>query len=373
MSKLKIATVVGTRPEIIRLSRLIPKLDEFTNHILINTGQNYDAMLNDVFFRDLELRKPDHYLNVGSNTASVGTVLGEVLAQTEIIFEREKPDAVMILGDTNSSIAAIMAERMHIPVYHMEAGNRSFDKNVPEELNRKLVDHVSTFNLPYTQQAMRNLLSEGVHPRFIQKTGSPIREIFEHYKAKVEKSSILKDLGLDKGHYFLASIHRQENVDKPERLQKVLNCLIEIHKRWELPLLVSTHPRTRAQLAGFSADAQDGISFHKPFGYLDYQKLQQGAKCVVSDSGTIAEESTIQEFSAVSLRDSTERPEALGVGSVILGGTDPNHLIRSMELAMLNERNASLPEGYEIKDFSDRVLSFLFSTVTQHKFWNSLH
>ena len=215
MKKLKVVTIVGTRPEIIRLSRLIPKLDEYTDHIFVHTGQNSDPMLNEVFFEDLELRAPDYYLNV--DTSSMGSVMGDTLKKSEEVFLQEKPDAVMILGDTNSAIAAIVAERLHIPVFHMEAGNRSFDNNVPEELNRKMVDHVASFNLPYNDYSMRNLLAEGIHPRFIQKTGSPIREIYEHYKDRIEESTAVEDLGLTANGYFLVSVHRQENVDLPER------------------------------------------------------------------------------------------------------------------------------------------------------------
>jgi len=229
LKKLKVVTIVGTRPEIIRLSRLIPKLDEYTDHIFVHTGQNSDPKLNEVFFEDLELRQPDYFLNV--DTSSMGSVMGDVLKKSEEVFLKEKPDAVMILGDTNSAIAAVVAERMYIPVYHMEAGNRSFDNNVPEELNRKLVDHVASFNLPYNDYSMRNLLAEGIHPRFIQKTGSPIREIYEHYKDKIAASTAVADLGLSPGGYFLVSVHRQENVDLPERLEKVLDCLVAVREK----------------------------------------------------------------------------------------------------------------------------------------------
>ena len=369
MKKLKVVTIVGTRPEIIRLSRLIPKLDEYTDHIFVHTGQNSDPKLNEVFFEDLELRQPDYFLNV--DTSSMGAVMGDTLKKAEEVFLKEKPDAVMILGDTNSAIAAVVAERMHIPVYHMEAGNRSFDNNVPEELNRKMVDHVASFNLPYNDYSMRNLLAEGIHPRFIQKTGSPIREIYEHYKDKIAASTAVADLGLSPGGYFLVSVHRQENVDLPERLEKVLDCLVAVREEWGLPVMVSTHPRTRIRLEALGRKDLEGITFHEPFGYLDYNKLQLEAKCVISDSGSISEESSLMNFPAVTIRGSMERPEALETGSIILTGLSPEHLIRSIRLEGSLGRAKSYPEGYGSLDFSARVLKYLFSTCRLAKQWQN--
>ena len=370
MKKLKVVTIVGTRPEIIRLSRLIPKLDENTDHIFVHTGQNSDPKLNEVFFEDLELRQPDYFLNV--DTSSMGSVMGDTLKKSEEVFLKEKPDAVMILGDTNSAISAVVAERMQIPVYHMEAGNRSFDNNVPEELNRKMVDHVASFNLPYNDYSMRNLLAEGIHPRFIQKTGSPIREIYEHYKDKIAASTAVEDLGLTRGGYFLISVHRQENVNLPERLEKVLDCLVAVREKWHMPVMVSTHPRTRVRLETLARKDLDGITFHEPFGYLDYNKLQIEAKCVISDSGTISEESAIAGFSAVSIRDSIERPEALESGSLILTGVDPATLLQAVEMELTLRRTTFSPEGYESFEFSTRVLKFLMSTARKHKNWKGL-
>ena len=370
MKRLKVVTIVGTRPEIIRLSRLIPKLDKYTDHILVHTGQNSDPKLNEVFFEDLELRQPDYFLNV--DTSSMGTVMGDVLKKAEEVFLKEKPNAVMILGDTNSSFAAIVAERMHIPVYHMEAGNRSFDNNVPEELNRKMIDHVASFNLPYNDYSMRNLLAEGIHPRFIQKTGSPIREIYEHYKDKVAASTAVEDLGLTPGGYFLVSVHRQENVDLPHRLEKVLDCLVGVRDRWKIPVVVSAHPRTRVRMEALARKDLDGLTFHEPFGYLDYNKLQLDSKFVISDSGTISEEASISGFRAVSIRDSMERPEALEVGSIMLTGLHPSALLGCIDLESALERASTLPDGYEVSDFSSRVLRFLFSTSNQHSNWRNL-
>jgi len=369
LKKLKIVTIVGTRPEIIRLSRLIPKLDEYADHILVHTGQNSNPKLNEVFFEDLELRQPDYFLNV--DTSSMGSVMGDTLKKSEEVFLKEKPDAVMILGDTNSSIAAIVAERMHVPVYHMEAGNRSFDNNVPEELNRKMVDHVASFNLPYNDYSMRNLLAEGIHPRFIQKTGSPIREIYEHYKDKIAASTAVKDLGLTPNGYFLVSVHRQENVDPPERLGKVIDCLVAVREEWGLPIMVSTHPRTRLRLKGLDRKDIEGITFHEPFGYLDYNRLQLDSKCVISDSGTISEESSLLGFSAVILRNSMERPEALEAGAGILTGLDPDNLLRSISMETSLPKSHSIPEGYDSENFSSKVLKFVFSTCSLSREWKN--
>ena len=370
MNKLKVVTIVGTRPEIIRLSALIPKLDEYTDHVLVHTGQNSDKNLNDVFFHDLALRSPDYYLDV--DTSSMGSVMGDTIKKSEQVFKKELPDAVMILGDTNSAIAAIVAERMHIPVYHMEAGNRSFDANVPEELNRRMVDHVSSFNLPYNDYSLRNLLAEGIHPRRMSKTGSPIPEIFEKFRDKINVREIVEQLGLEAQKYILVSVHRQENVDLPHRLKAVLQALSEIHNHFKLPILVSTHPRTRARLEVENKLSKDGVIFHEPFGYLDYNNLQMNAFCVVSDSGTISEESAILEFPAVSIRDSIERPEALETGSIILTGLDGENLIRSVELATRGHRTA-LPDGYQVLDFSERVIRFLFSTASLNSQWAGFH
>ena len=276
-------------------------------------------------------------------------------------------------GDTNSSIAAIVAERMHIPVYHMEAGNRSFDNNVPEELNRKMVDHVASFNLPYNDYSMRNLLAEGIHPRFIQKTGSPIREIYEHYKGKIASSTAVEDLGLDPYGYFLVSVHRQENVDLPERLDKVLDCLVAVREEWGMPVMVSTHPRTRVRLEELARKDLQGIIFHEPFGYLDYNKLQIEARCVISDSGTISEESSLMGFPAVTLRTSMERPEALESGSISMTGLDSDNLLRAIGLETSGNIESSLPEGYDSFDFSDKVLKYLFSTCALSREWKGLH
>lgn len=370
MPQVKVVTLVGTRPEIIRLSRLIPKLDQHTNHLFIHTGQNSDPNLNEVFFRDLGLRKPDYYLNV--DTTTMGSVMGDTLKKFEEILDKEQPDAVMILGDTNSAIGAIVAERKNVPVYHMEAGNRSFDRNVPEELNRKLIDHIASFNLPYNDYSARNLISEGIHPRFICVTGSPVREVFDFFKGKVDASLALDKLNLKRGGYFLVSVHRQENVDQKERLQQVIDSISAVSKKWGIPAIVSTHPRTKKRIEEFGIATGKDIVLHDPFGYLDYNQLQLNAKCVISDSGTISEESFVMGFPAVSIRDSIERPESLDAGSIILSGLEAEHLISSIELAIASQGARQVPEGYDSENFSDIVLKFLFSTVYRHKQWTGI-
>jgi UDP-N-acetylglucosamine 2-epimerase len=370
LTKPTIVTVVGTRPEIIRLSRVIAKLDESVNHVLVHTGQNYDPQLNDVFFDELGVRKPDYFLNV--DTSSLGAVLGETLKKAEEVFLKHKPDGVVILGDTNSAIAAVLAKRMHIPVYHMEAGNRSFDENVPEETNRRMVDHVSDFNLAYTEHARRNLLSEGLHPRRVVVTGSPMREILAHYMEEIEASDVLNALKLSNRGYFLVSAHRQENVDIPSRLANLLETLKAMHSEWDVPVLVSTHPRTRRQLENLPGYGDlPGVIFHEPFGFFDYNKLQLNALAVVSDSGTISEEATILGFPAVTIRDSMERPEALDIGGIVMTGLGKDNVIAGIRevLASPPKADRSLPEGYEVIDVSMRVVRFILSTVNVHHEW----
>ena len=373
-AKSTVVTIVGTRPEIIRLSRIIPKLDKTFKHVFVHTGQNKDPMLNEVFFKDLDLRAPDVFLDV--DTSSLGAVLGDTLKKIESVYLQHKPDAVLILGDTNSAISAVLAKRMHIPVYHMEAGNRSFDENVPEETNRRLVDHVSDFNLPYTEHARRNLLAEGIHPRRLMMSGSPMREVLEHYRSKIESSTVLKDLGLEPQKYFLVSAHRQENVDSPERLRDLLDSLKAVHEEWGLPLMVSTHPRTRNQLEAIPGHKEiKGVTFHEPFGFLDYNKLQLNAKCVISDSGTISEESTILGFPAITIRDSIERPEALDFGGIVMTGLRADNVLAGIKEALdsagqeKESSQSSYPQGYEVSDCANRVVKFMLSTISRHHDW----
>ena len=373
MSQATIVTIVGTRPEIIRLSRVIPAMDAAFNHILVHTGQNSDPNLSDVFFKELDIREPNYYLNV--DNSSLGSVLGDTLKKIEKVFLDHTPDGVLILGDTNSAISAVLAKRMQIPVYHMEAGNRSFDENVPEEANRRIVDHSSDFNLPYTEHARRNLLSEGIHPRRVMVTGSPMREVLDFYRDKIDASDIVTQLGMAKNEYFLVSAHRQENVDSPERLSRLLDSLKAIHAKWNYPVLVSTHPRTRKQLEtlpGFSEIS--GITFHEPFGFLAYNKLQMNAKCVLSDSGTISEESVLLNFPAITIRDSMERPEALDVGGIIMSGLSADDVLEGVNAACFssNDLPREIPQGYEVQDVSRRVVRIILSTVKRHHEWAGL-
>lgn len=369
----KVLTIVGTRPEVIRLSRVIDRLDDHADQVLVHTGQNYDYLLNQVFFEDLKLRAPDHFLAV--DTSSLGRVLGETLIKSEQVLCEERPDAVLVLGDTNSSIAAVMAKRMRIPVYHMEAGNRCFDENVPEETNRRLVDHVADFNLVYTEHARRNLLFEGIHPRRIMLTGSPMREVLDYYRPQIDDSSALSELAIKPRGYFLVSAHREENVDTPGRLEQLLACLAAVRDHWGFPVIVSTHPRTRRRLEEIGRFTQSNrLRFLEPFGFHDYNKLQLEAACTLSDSGTISEESSILGFPAVTLRDSIERPEALDTGSIMMTGLNPEDVVRNVAVAMTdaNQGGGSVPAGYEVTDVSSRVVKFILSTVNRHRAWAGL-
>jgi UDP-N-acetylglucosamine 2-epimerase (non-hydrolysing) len=369
--KLKVMTVLGTRPEIIRLAAVIKTLEQHTNHVLVHTGQNYDYDLNQVFFDDLGVSKPNYFLNV--DTSSLGHMLGELLIRTEEVILKEKPDAFLVLGDTNSAVSLIMAKRMKIPTYHMEAGNRSFDPNVPEEANRRLVDHLADFNLVYTEHARRHLLSEGLPHRFVYLTGSPMREVLMSRLSQIAASDILQKLHLERGKYFIVSAHREENVDKRENLEQVVRCLECLHDAYGYPVVVSTHPRTRNRLEkiGLTVEGRD-IRFLKPFGFLDYNKLQMNAFCAVSDSGTISEESAILDFPAVTIRNSLERPEALDAGSIMLTGLDPDTLLSAIKITV-QERDMfpkrEIPEEYKVENTSLRVVKLIVGTAKLAHRW----
>lgn len=375
---MKIMTVVGTRPEIIRLARVIHRLDTTPSvqHVFVHTGQNYDYTLNQVFFEDLNLREPDYMLGV--DTSSLGSVLGGTLIAVESVLREERPDAVLVLGDTNSCIAALMARRMRIPTYHMEAGNRCFDLNVPEETNRRMIDHVSDFNLVYTEHARRNLLAEGLHPRRILKTGSPMREVLDFYRDRIEASDVLRERGLVENQYFLVSAHREENVDSPARLQQLLRCLLAVSDRFEKPVFVSTHPRTKKRLEALPGwSSPEGIIFSEPLGFHDYNRLQLSAACCLSDSGTIAEESSILGFPAVTLRDSIERPEALDSGGIMMTGLHADDVVAAVQIAMESgyQRDGVsryTPDDYLIDNASERAVKFILSTARRHHSWESI-
>lgn len=378
MKNLKVATILGTRPEIIRLSRVMAALETHLDHVLIHTGQNYDFKLNEVFFSDLGVKKPDHFLNAGGQ--SLGATLGTILSETERVLEIESPDAVLVLGDTNSALAAIMARRMKIPVYHMEAGNRCFDKNVPEETNRRLVDHISDFNLTYTEHARRHLLSEGIPHRRVYVTGSPMREVLDHYLPQIEASDVLKRIELKKGAYFIVSMHREENVDSADRLRSIMETLNALAERYRYPVILSTHPRTRLRLENIEGLAlHEQVKTMEPFGFHDYNQLQMSCFCAISDSGTIAEESSMMGFPSITPRDAIERPEGIDAGSLIMTGLDRDTMLSAIDVvtAQHTRRQSSgvehpIPDDYRITNTSERVLNLIVGTAKLSHIWDGI-
>ena len=360
---LKVMTIVGTRPEVIKLCRVMSELDRCVNHVLVHTGQNYDYELNGIFFQQLGIRKPDHFLNAASD--GLAATIGNIITNVDRIFEQEKPDALLLLGDTNSCLSAIPAKRRKIPVFHMEAGNRSFDDRVPEEINRRIVDHVSDINMPYTEHARRYLLAEGLRPETVIKTGSPMREVLDYYKSGIDKSSVLRDLKLRKGDYFVVSAHREENVDDPRNFADFLASLAAMYKHWKLPIIVSTHPRTRKRLQESRARSSAGIRFLKPLGLFDYVKLQMNARCVVSDSGTITEESSILNFPAVTIRQAHERPEGMDEGTLIMCGLKSDSVITAIETVLKQSKGAKrkfrMIEDYSADNVSQKVVRIILS------------
>lgn len=337
MEKLKLMTIVGTRPEIIRLSSTIKACDKYFNQVLVHTGQNYDYSLNQVFFEELELREPNHYLEaVGKN---LGETMGNIIAESYEVLLLEQPDALLILGDTNSCLAAVSAKRLKIPVFHMEAGNRCFDQNVPEEINRKIVDHVSDVNMPYTEHSRRYLLDEGFKKEHIFVTGSPMREVLETYEEKIQQSKALKSLNLKNKKYILVSAHREENIDNEENFYSLMNAINDIAEKYQLPIIYSTHPRSWKKIEERAFEFHPLVQQLKPFGFFDYNALQKNAFVVLSDSGTLSEESSILKFPGVLIRTSTERPEVMDKGSVIVGGINYKNLIQSVELARAMQEN----------------------------------
>lgn len=373
-SKLKLMTVVGTRPEIIRLARVMSLADKFFNHIIVHTGQNYDYELNEIFFKELGIRKPDHFLNV--DTTSLGKTIGGIMQKSEEIMLAEKPDALLVLGDTNSCLSAYMAKRLHIPIYHMEAGNRCYDFNVPEEINRRVIDHISDFNLVYTEHARRHLISEGLPHRRIYLTGSPMYEVLMHYKPQIVAAESLKKLNLQPHEYFVVSVHREENVDNPENLRTILDILNTIAETYKYPVIVSTHPRTRKRIESLNGfGTNELIQFMKPFGFNDYVNLQMNAACTISDSGTISEESSILSFPAITIRNSMERPEAIDAGVIVLTGFNKQVVVDSVDLVIEEKKmgvNPKIPAEYSIDNTSWRVIKLIQGTAKLSNKWHGV-
>ena len=376
MKKLKVMTVVGTRPEIIRLSRVINVLDRECDQTLVHTGQNYDYELNQIFFDDLEIRKPDHFLDVAGESACV--TVGSIISRMDAVLERVCPDALLVLGDTNSCLAAYPAKRRKIPVFHMEAGNRCFDERVPEEINRKIVDHIADINLPYSDISREYLLREGIPPDRVIKTGSPMYEVIHYYLPKIEKSDVLKRLGLEAGRFFVISCHREENVDSETNLQKFVEVLMELAKEYRSRIIVTTHPRTRQRLetAGKKLDAL--IELHKPFGFTDYIKLEMSARAVLSDSGTINEESSILNFPALNIREAHERPEGMEEGAVMMVGLEWERVWQGLTVlekqSRGERRDLRIVRDYDVANVSEKVVRIILSYVdyVNRNVWKSI-
>lgn len=353
---MKVMTILGTRPEIIRLSRIIPKLDEYCEHILVNTRQNYDRQLNDIFFKDLGLREPDHSFE----THTIGGILTcteQVLYQHYIVHD-SKPDKVLILGDTNSGLSALIAKRMGIPVYHMEAGNRCYDDIVPEEVNRRVIDHCSDVLMPYTNRSRDNLLSEGISHNRIYVTGNPINEVVQYYNDKILRSKVLNELKLTAKSYFLTTVHRAETVEDRDKLSSLVFTMSKLVEEYEIPLIFSVHPRTKQKMKEWDISS-DNITFHEPFGFFDFTQLELNAKCVITDSGTVQEECCIYNVPSVTVRDVTERPETIEAGSNILAGTDYSKISDTVKLVLQNNKHWQPPQEYLVSDVSDRVLKII--------------
>lgn len=363
IKRLKVLTIVGTRPEIIRLSRVMTKLDKYCEHYIAHTGQNFDYELNEIFFSDLEIRKPDHFLNANGETAA--ETIGKVIIGVDHLLDAIRPDAVLILGDTNSCLAAIPAKRRKIPIFHMEAGNRCFDMRVPEEINRRIIDHTADINLTYSSIARNYLLKEGLLPELVIKTGSPLMEVLNYYKPKIEQSDVLKRLQLETKKYFAVSLHREENIDPDASFLNLVNLLNAIADKYSYPLIVSTHPRTRKRIDSLDVKFNPLITLSKPLGFCDYIKLQCNAKAVLSDSGTITEESSILNFPALSLREANERPEGFEEGAVMMVGFNLERILQGLEILQDQpegeERLLNIVADYNVSNVSDKVLRIIHS------------
>ena len=360
----KVLTLVGTRPELIKLSRVIPLFDKFTEHVFVHTGQNYSDQLNSVFFEQMKIRLPDIVLNVASDSAMKS--VAQIIEQSDAVLDQVKPDAMLVLGDTNSALAVIAAKRKKIPIFHLEAGNRAFDDRTPEEVNRRIVDHTSDVNITYSQNAKENLLAEGLSIDRVFCVGSPMKEIFDHYSTQIDGSEILGKLDLIAKKYLVVSLHREENVDQLDKLQKLLDSIEAVSQKFDLPVVFSTHPRTRERLKSTSPAKTTRIRFIDPLGFFDYVKLQRSAFCVISDSGTLTEESSLLGFPAVTLRESHERPEGTDVGTLVMTGGDRQSLISAIEIASGHYQSSINPApvaDYLVADFSWRVLKIVTSYI----------
>ncbi len=359
--KLKVMTILGTRPEIIRLSSTIKACDKYFDHILVHTGQNWDYTLNEIFFEELEIRKPDYFLEVAGK--DLGETMGNIISRSYNLMKKINPDALLILGDTNSALSAISAKRLKIPIFHMEAGNRCFDENVPEEINRRIVDHISDINLPYTEHSRRYLLSEGIKKDFIFVTGSPMTEVLNYYKEKIDESKALEELKLERRKYILVSAHREENVDIEKNFFSLVESLNAVAEEFKMPMIYSTHPRTWKRIEERKIKFNPLIKNLKPFGFFEYNKLQQNAFCVLSDSGTLSEESSILNFPAVLIRTSTERPEVLDKGSIVIGGITPDEIINSIYMSV--ESFKAQKENLRPIDYNDLNVSTKIVKIIQ--------
>lgn len=360
-NKLKVATVVGTRPELIRLSLIIKKFDKYFDHYFIHTGQNYDFELNEIFFSELNIRKPNFFLNVAKE--NLGDTIGNIISESYKLFEEIKPDALFVLGDTNSSLCEISAKRLKIPIFHYEAGNRCFDLNVPEEINRKIADHLADVNLTYSSNSKKYLVQEGFRKDFVIAVGSPMKEILNHFKTLINKSNILTDLNLKKGEYILASIHREENLDLYQNFKSIITSIDTISKNKKVPVIFSTHPRTRKKIdKDKSLTNKSNISFIKPLGFFDYVSLQKNALVTLSDSGTLSEESAILNFPAVIVRTSTERPEAIEFGNIMLGNLDSNNICNAVDItidSIEDNKNFKIPVDYDVDNVSQKIVKII--------------
>ena len=366
---MKVMTILGTRPEIIRLSRIVEKLDRLCNHVLVHTGQNFDPNLNDVFFQQLSVRQPDHFLGVRGDT--FGKQIGNIIAESERVLLAEKPDRVLILGDTNSGLAAVVAKRMGIPVYHMEAGNRCYDDRVPEEVNRRVIDHSSDILMPYTERSRANLLREGVEGRRIFVVGNPILEVIRYYDSQINESGILRRLRLEPGRYFLVTMHRAENVDVEDRLRSLTKALGMLQREYQLPIICSLHPRTRSKMQRFGIDTEStDIQFHAPFGFFDFIALERSALCAISDSGTVQEECCIFRVANITIRDVTERPETIECGSNMLSGADPETILRAIKTVLDGQCDWTVPPEYKAERVSQTVAKIVLGYDQARSFGN---